>query len=216
MIAEMNEPISTKVVLLPRLPSCQPNPIVLPPAVPALRGGHERIDHRIGECLDQVGKRQRHHQADRDDDHITAHKETPEPLEHDLTPSPIAPPQMGGWSLPALLLGDQLVLSTKIRSPVSSVTAHLRAGSASMILIDIHCVPSGIAEIFDHSATDLAVGPRTTHTRTFTATRLSRVSPAVPLTCFIRLFIRVTLGCARENSDAIRARPANAVRAYGP
>jgi len=42
----MNEPMSTKVALLPSAPSC------------------------------------RHHQADCDDDHIAAHEETLEPLEH--------------------------------------------------------------------------------------------------------------------------------------
>jgi hypothetical protein len=80
MIAEMNVPDveeSGFVTCAAELPAQSER-------VAALRGSHERIDDRIGDCLDQRGKRQSHHQPDRDDNHITAHEEIPEPLDHDV------------------------------------------------------------------------------------------------------------------------------------
>jgi len=47
-----------------------------------LRARNERIDHRVGECLDQRAERQGDDQADRDDDHVTSQQEVLESLDH--------------------------------------------------------------------------------------------------------------------------------------
>jgi hypothetical protein len=61
-----------------------------------------------------------------------------------------------------------------------------------MVLTDIHCLPRQIAEILDHNPPTSPSVPGYTRTRTFTATRLSPVPPAVPLASFIHLCTQLT------------------------
>ena len=88
------------------------------------------------------------------------------------------------------LLGDQLVAVDE--NQTARIERHRPSprGANYMVLTDIHCVPRQIAEILDHSPPSSPSVPGDTRTRTFTATRLSPVSLAVPRASFIRLFIR--------------------------
>ena len=77
------------------------------------------------------------------------------------------------------LLGDQLVAVDE--NQTARVERHRPSPRANyMVLTDIHCVPRQIAEILDHSPPSSPSVPGDTRTRTFTATRLSPVSLAVP------------------------------------
>jgi len=48
----------------------------------ALGRRDKRVDNIIGESLDKIAERQSHDQSDGDHDHVTAHEEIPEALQH--------------------------------------------------------------------------------------------------------------------------------------
>ena len=111
------------------------------------------------------------------------------------------------------LLGDQLVAVDE--NQTARVERHRPSarGANYTVLTDIHCMPRQIAEILDHSAPDLAIRPRIdTHPRIHRHAAIAGIA-SHPASALHPSFHRSsTLGRARENSDAITARPANAVR----
>lgn len=147
--------MSRKVALLPALPSCQPNPSVLPPCAAATSG----LMIESVTALTSV-------ENAKATTNPTATTITSPRMRKFLNPltmmcslfDSVAAKKDGRCRL--LLLGDQLVAVDENQIAGVERDRPSARGVSYMIRTDIHCVPSRIAETFDHSATDLRVRPR--------------------------------------------------------